>query len=202
MGHRPFSKPVFLKLHQTGNFQARNAWEAYEYLDLHWPGARTVHYRQAKALCQLAIDGAVEAETARRAVIDAAQRAGLLATKWEVDGTPTNTTYVVGNAAWPSSSTVQAGLAEEEDEVTDSDFVGYNRATDILNDPALSPSRKRALLAHWASDIHAVAGVPGLRCVRGVTVSIDSIFEALCELDLEVDQAAMISGSARAGDSW
>ena len=65
MGHSPFSKPVLLKLHRTGNFQARNAWEACEYLDLHWPGARTARYRQAKALCQSAIDGAVDAETAR-----------------------------------------------------------------------------------------------------------------------------------------
>jgi len=202
MGHRPFSKPVFLRLHRTGNFQARNAWEAYEYLDLHWPAARTAHYRQAKALCQSAIDGAVDAETARRAVIDAAQRAGLVATKWEVDGEPTNTSYVVASAGWPLSAAAQAGPNEADDEVSDSDFVGYFRATDILDDPALSPSRKRALLAHWASDINAVAGVPGLRCVRGVTVSIDSILEALRELDLEVDQAAMVRGSTGAGDNW
>ena len=111
MGHRPFSKPVFLKLHRTGYFQARNAWEAYEYLDLHWPSTRTAHYRQAKAVCQSAIDGAVDAETARSAVIDAAQRAGLLATNWEVEGSPTHTSYVVGNAFWPSSATFEADVA-------------------------------------------------------------------------------------------
>jgi hypothetical protein len=36
----------------------------------------------------------VDAETARQALIDAAQRAGLLAHKWEVDGQPVTTTYV------------------------------------------------------------------------------------------------------------
>ncbi|WP_423065184.1 DUF982 domain-containing protein [Devosia sp. CN2-171] len=202
MGHTPFSNPVFLRLHRTGTFQARNAWEACEYLDLHWPAARTAHYRQAKALCQSAIDGVIDAEIARRAVIDAAQRAGVLATKWETDGERTNTTNIPANAAWPISAPAHAAPAEADDEVTDSDFVGYFRATDILNDPALSPSRKRALLAHWASDINAVVGVPGLRCVRGVTVSIDSILEALRELDLEVDQAAMVAGSSGAGDRW
>src|SRR5689334_8998273 len=84
MGHRPFSKPVFLKLHRTGNFQARSAWEALEYLDLHWPEARTAHYRQARTLCQSAVDGFIDAEAARNAVIDAAQRAGLLANGWDV----------------------------------------------------------------------------------------------------------------------
>ncbi len=77
MGHRPFSQPVFLKLHHAGTFQARSAWEAHEYLDLHWSAARTAHYRQAKALCQSAVDGLVDAEMARRAVIDAAQRSAV-----------------------------------------------------------------------------------------------------------------------------
>jgi hypothetical protein len=94
MGHESFSKPVFLKLHRTGNFQARNAWEAREYLDYHWPAPRTAHYRRAKALCQSALDGLADAEAGRRALIDAAQRAGLLANRWEVDGQPVNTTYV------------------------------------------------------------------------------------------------------------
>jgi hypothetical protein len=197
MGHRPFSKPVFLKLHRTGNFQARSAWEAYEYLDLHWSAARTAHYRQAKALCQSAIDGLVDAETARRALIDAAQRAGLLATKWEVDGQPTNTSYVATFQTRPATEEL-----EDDDETLDSDLVGYNRAKDILDDPALSPSRKKALLAYWASDIHAVAGAPGLRCVRGVTVTLDSLREAMAALDTEIDRAAMVPDSTRAGDAW
>src|SRR5690606_32278833 len=48
-------------------------------LDLHWPAARTADYRRAKALCRVAIDGVVPAETARRAVVALGRRNGLLA---------------------------------------------------------------------------------------------------------------------------
>jgi|SRR5690606_9183912 len=82
MGQRPFKKPIFLKLNATGNYQARSAWEALEYLDLHWPSERTPHYRTAVRLCQEAVDGIIDAEVARRAVMDAAQRAGLLEKNW------------------------------------------------------------------------------------------------------------------------
>ncbi|WP_055045599.1 hypothetical protein [Devosia sp. A16] len=88
------------------------------------------------------------------------------------------------------------------DEVTDADLVGYWKASDILNDPALSVTRKRALLAHWASDIHAVAGTPSLRNARGVSVSIDSLLDALAALDDEVDAAAMAHGTPGARPSW
>jgi hypothetical protein len=90
----------------------------------------------------------------------------------------------------------------ELDEVSDADLVGYWRASDILGDPALSTSRKRALLAHWASDINAVAGSPALRCVRGVTVTIDSLLEALARLDNEVDLAAMPVDAAKSQRTW
>lgn len=79
MGHRPFSKPVYLHLYRSGNYQARSAWEALEYLDLHWSAPHTPHYRRARRICQDAIDGLVSAEEARKVVLDAAQRAGLLA---------------------------------------------------------------------------------------------------------------------------
>jgi hypothetical protein len=187
-----------LKLHHTGNFQARSAWEALEYLDLHWSAAKTAHYRQARVLCQSAVDGLVDAEAARQSVIDAAQRAGLLATKWEVDGKETNTSYVAVANAWPW----QSPSPDEDDDVTDSDLVGYWRAADILNDPALSPSRKKALLAYWASDVHAVAGAPSLRSARGVTVTVDSLFEAMATLDREIDQAAMPPRPAGSSRTW
>lgn len=184
MGHRPFSKPVFLKLHRTGNFQARSAWEALEYLDLHWPETRTAHSRQARVLCQSAVDGLVDAEVARRALIDAAQRAGILARRWDAEG-------VNGNAAFGSSLPSSAQDAYDDDEVTDIDLIGYNHPREIVNDPALAPSRKKEMLAFWGSDINAVAGVPGLRCVRGRTVSVDEIRAAMSALDREIDQAAM-----------
>ncbi len=166
---------------------------------MHWPAAHSVHYRQAKALCQSAIDGLVDAEVARRAVIDAAERAGLLADKWTVDGKgPTPATLLpMISAQWSDQHTA------EDDEVSDGDLVGYCRASDILNDPSLSPSRKKALLAYWASDIHAVRGASALRCAHGVTVSIDSLFAAMAKLDEEIDQAAMVSNSPGSSSrSW
>jgi Protein of unknown function (DUF982). len=82
MGHRPFDKPVFLRLNRTGNYQARSAWEALEYLDLHWSAPKTAHFRRAKAMCQSAVDGFVPAEAARKVLVDAARRAGLLEHGW------------------------------------------------------------------------------------------------------------------------
>jgi hypothetical protein len=90
----------------------------------------------------------------------------------------------------------------EEDAVTRSDLVGYWRPRDIVEDPTLTLSRKRALLAHWASDIHAVDGSPALRCACGVTVHIDLLFDALKQLDEMIDPAAMSSaGSSQAASS-
>lgn len=198
MAHSHFSAPIFLKLFRTGNFQARTPREAVEYLEHFWPAERTVHYRQAKVLCHAAVDGTVEAETARVAVIDAAHRAGILAKSREVDGVMSNTSYVSDGAAWRSHVSVE----EDELEVTEADMIGYYRARDILDDLALSPSRKRALLAYWASDMHAVAGSPSLRSIRGVAVTVDSILDALCSLDAEIDQAAMNSATTDVGQSW
>lgn len=93
MGHRPFKKPVFLKLNSTGNFQARSAWEAQEYLDLHWPAEHTAHFRRAQRLCQEAVDGTVDSEIARLTVIDAAQRAGLLEQGWRPNSNGTRTVF-------------------------------------------------------------------------------------------------------------
>ena len=188
MGHRPFSKPVFLRLHRTGNFQARSAWEALEYLDLHWPEARTAHYRQARALCQSAVDGLVDAEAARNAVIDAAQRAGLLARGWEVDGVARNTVFI--------ATRTMPAEPDSDDEITDIDLIGYNHPRELVRDPALAPSRKKRMLAFWGSDIHAVAGAPGLRCVRGITVALDDISNAMAAVDNEIDPAAMRAGTA------
>ena len=101
MGHRPFSKPVFLKLHRTGNFQARSAWEALEYLDLHWPGARTAHFRRARALCDAAVNGLVDAEIARQAVVDAAQRAHILASGWQSRMSRERPVYIVNPTSQP-----------------------------------------------------------------------------------------------------
>ena len=86
-------------------------------------------------------------------------------------------------------------LIADLDDVVPSDFVGYYRALDIVEDPALAPSRKKVLLAFWASDANAVSGAPSLRNVRGVTVTIDSLFEAMARVDDEIDPAAIVRRS-------
>ena len=93
--------------------------------------------------------------------------------------------------------TFDYGLPDEpfEDfEVTDSDLVGYFHPREIVSDPELPIDRKRELLAHWASDIHAVAGAPALRCAAGVTVSIDELFASLRGLD-EMTEIAALTGT-------
>lgn len=68
--------------------------------------------------------------------------------------------------------------------VTESDLIGFGGPGDIVRDPLLSNSRKRQLLAFWASDIHAVSGAPALRSSRyGPAVLIDEIKAALLALD-------------------
>lgn len=93
MGHRPFKRPVFLRLNQTGNYQARSAWEALEYLELHWSGPRTAEYRRAKAMCRSAVDGLVSAESARGYLIAAAERAGILEHGWKTNATGARSVY-------------------------------------------------------------------------------------------------------------
>ena len=81
---------------------------------------------------------------------------------------------------------------EEDAIVSDSDLIGFCKPSEIVHDPVLTLSRKRQLLAFWASDIHAVVGQPALRSyAHGPTVSIDDIQAALCELDTMVEAAAI-----------
>ena len=82
------------------------------------------------------------------------------------------------------------------DDPTDSDLIGYFRPYDIANDHSLPVSRRRELLAFWASDIHAVVGVPALRSYAfGVAVSIDEIMDALKSLDDQYDLPPQQQGS-------
>ncbi|MGY8676617.1 hypothetical protein Q2941_02210 [Bradyrhizobium sp. UFLA05-153] len=61
----------------------------------------------------------------------------------------------------------------------------FDHPRDVLADPSLSTSEKRAILASWASDASAIASCPSLRAPPGLKapVTIDDILEALCELD-------------------
>src|SRR6202021_3207494 len=61
----------------------------------------------------------------------------------------------------------------------------FDHPKDVVADPSLSVSEKRAILASWASDASAIASCPALRAPEGLKapVTIDEILEALCDLD-------------------
>jgi len=63
--------------------------------------------------------------------------------------------------------------------------VGFAHPRDVLKDPDLSLSEKRAILASWASDASAVQDEPGLRWLLGAPepVPLDDVLEALQRLD-------------------
>jgi hypothetical protein len=61
----------------------------------------------------------------------------------------------------------------------------FEHPRDVVSDPGLTISEKRAILASWASDASAIASCPALRAPDGLNapVTIDDILEALCALD-------------------
>jgi hypothetical protein len=61
----------------------------------------------------------------------------------------------------------------------------YDHPRDVIRDPTISISEKRAILASWASDAASVASNPALRELPGSrkTITIDEILEALSALD-------------------
>ena len=72
------------------------------------------------------------------------------------------------------------------------------RPKDVVGDPHLSTTEKRALLAAWASDAHAVPDAPTLRQLdNGAVVSLASILAALRELDQASAKAGGFAASGR-----
>jgi hypothetical protein len=61
----------------------------------------------------------------------------------------------------------------------------FEHPKDVVAHPDLTLVEKQAILASWASDASVIASCPALRTPKGLkaSVSIDSILEALCELD-------------------
>jgi len=61
----------------------------------------------------------------------------------------------------------------------------FDHPMDVVNDPDLTRHEKRAILASWASDAHAVESAPALRQLTsdGNPVTIDDIVAALRTLD-------------------
>ena len=91
--------------------------------------------------------------------------------------------------------TFEDAFNSDDSFVSDSDLIGFNSPRDIVHDPILTLARKRQLLAYWASDIHAVTGMPALRSYAfGPSVTIDAIQTALRDLDEMVDLPAIGAG--------
>ena len=75
----------------------------------------------------------------------------------------------------PSDSGRRPGLA-----------IAFTHPDDVLQSPDLSRAEKRAILASWASDAHAVPNLPAVRQLEsGATVAIDAILAALQALDAQ-----------------
>jgi hypothetical protein len=70
------------------------------------------------------------------------------------------------------------------DAVPDGLRVVLRHPDDVVRHPRLSVAQKRALLAAWASDRHAVEGAPDLRQLEsGAIVRRDTIIDRLKRLD-------------------
>ena len=56
---------------------------------------------------------------------------------------------------------------------------------ELVRDESISASEKRAILAAWASDMHAVESLPVLRHLPGTPfpVTLGAIMDAIAELD-------------------
>jgi hypothetical protein len=81
-----------------------------------------------------------------------------------------------------SADAVDCGAAALPD--TSAAFLSFGHPEDVLRDKQMSVSRKRALLATWASDAHAVEHAPALRQLEsGAIVKLDDILAALRALD-------------------
>ena len=61
----------------------------------------------------------------------------------------------------------------------------FQHPFDVVHHPQLEPEVKRAILASWASDAHAVEGKPALRKPPGLSrpLPFDDVINALRALD-------------------
>jgi hypothetical protein len=77
-------------------------------------------------------------------------------------------------------------VANETDRLS-SLTVTFTHPDDVLHSRVLSLAEKRAVLAAWASDAHAVPNLPAMRQIdSGAIVSVDAIMAALSALDASV----------------
>jgi hypothetical protein len=84
--------------------------------------------------------------------------------------------------------------ANDQDAVFDFDTLlhpghAFEHPADVVNDPDLTFSEKRAILSSWASDACAVEAAAALRKPAGIeSVQFDEVIDALKALDRQAQQ--------------
>ena len=75
----------------------------------------------------------------------------------------------------------------------------FEHPSDVVNDPDLTVSEKRAILASWASDACAIEAVPTLRRLpeENGPSTFDEVMDALRTLDEEARRARRTAGNHR-----
>src|SRR5438270_1840567 len=74
----------------------------------------------------------------------------------------------------------------------------FSHPNEVLTNPDLTDPERKAILASWASDAHAVENMPWLRRLEnGSTVPLSEVLAALRALDRGVEKEAKRSGRAR-----
>jgi hypothetical protein len=80
--------------------------------------------------------------------------------------------------------------------------LAFSHPTDVLVHPNLTDSERKAILASWASDAHAVEGRPWLRELEnGATVRLSDVLDALRALDRAHASRATVRNPAGACDA-
>lgn len=70
--------------------------------------------------------------------------------------------------------------------------VAFNHPDDVLSHSGLTIGEKRAILASWASDAHAVEDMPWLRQLEcGARIPLSEVLGALRSLDAEEQSAGI-----------
>jgi hypothetical protein len=71
-------------------------------------------------------------------------------------------------------------------------ILNLHHPSEVLNHPDLTTDERRAILAGWGSDVHAIENAPGLRQLEnGARIPVDEILRALSRLDDEPAGAAL-----------
>ena len=81
--------------------------------------------------------------------------------------------------------------------------VGFDHPLEVVKDPHLDLSEKRAVLASWASDASSVRDEPGLRWLLGTPapVPLAAIREAIARLELAAHRAGYDTADGDAPDA-